>query len=438
MSRAVRGSIDSEGGDGGGVVRTPSPPGAVRGIAPPAKLQLLSENCAASPTSSSCAGAVSPAVVAFSSSSASDAGGHGEGSGGVVSVGDNSASGGGIPSAVSLLSSAMVANMSSSASSSGRRTSRVWCYFTMIDNYHYACTLCQFIGTYTNTTNMRKHIQHHHPERYQDILDHTRPTVRPNSLQYYMLDQHQQSMAPDVTVLNDMSSHYRPAAVSERGLSSAGYGGYMPNQHHHHTAFNSSVTFEPVAAKNSSDHKHSMEAQYNRYQHTFPNSSSVQNVSAVLHQQQSPSGQQQHHLYGTARPNDSLDGSQHVKKLEYSTMPRPNIPPSSSADIRGADDRGQPPEYARQHGSYANSELRSSCDADKQLGHCSSARLLSNNNNDGNSGGEEMAGLRELKIEPDDSADSDTPQRPVSESESDIMNANQGTTNIAVTCSVAN
>ena len=71
-----------------------------------------------------------------------------------------------------------------SSYSVGRRTSRVWLYFRMVDQYHYACQLCQFVGTYTNTTNMRKHIQHHHPQSYQDILDHTRPTNRP-SLQYY-------------------------------------------------------------------------------------------------------------------------------------------------------------------------------------------------------------------------------------------------------------
>lgn len=62
---------------------------------------------------------------------------------------------------------------------STRRTSRVWRYFGMMDNCHYICHLCSFVGAYTNTTNMRKHIQHHHPERYQDILDHTRPTTRP-------------------------------------------------------------------------------------------------------------------------------------------------------------------------------------------------------------------------------------------------------------------
>nr|XP_053646520.1 uncharacterized protein LOC128698346 [Cherax quadricarinatus]XP_053646521.1 uncharacterized protein LOC128698346 [Cherax quadricarinatus]XP_053646522.1 uncharacterized protein LOC128698346 [Cherax quadricarinatus] len=60
-----------------------------------------------------------------------------------------------------------------------RRTSRVWRYFGMVDNCHYICRLCSFVGAYTNTTNMRKHIQHHHPERFQDILDHTRPTSRP-------------------------------------------------------------------------------------------------------------------------------------------------------------------------------------------------------------------------------------------------------------------
>ncbi|KAK7082844.1 hypothetical protein SK128_003839 [Halocaridina rubra] len=62
---------------------------------------------------------------------------------------------------------------------STRRTSRVWRYFGMVDNCHYICRLCYFVGAYTNTTNMRKHIQHHHPERFQDILDHTRPTTRP-------------------------------------------------------------------------------------------------------------------------------------------------------------------------------------------------------------------------------------------------------------------
>ncbi|KAG0716869.1 Protein bric-a-brac 2 [Chionoecetes opilio] len=62
---------------------------------------------------------------------------------------------------------------------STRRTSRVWRYFGMVDNCHYICRLCSFVGAYTNTTNMRKHIQHHHPERFQDILDHTRPTSRP-------------------------------------------------------------------------------------------------------------------------------------------------------------------------------------------------------------------------------------------------------------------
>ncbi|XP_047502791.1 protein bric-a-brac 2-like isoform X3 [Penaeus chinensis] len=62
---------------------------------------------------------------------------------------------------------------------STRRTSRVWRYFGMVDNCHYICRLCSFVGAYTNTTNMRKHIQHHHPERFQDILDHTRPTTRP-------------------------------------------------------------------------------------------------------------------------------------------------------------------------------------------------------------------------------------------------------------------
>ncbi|XP_063880318.1 zinc finger and BTB domain-containing protein 44-like isoform X2 [Scylla paramamosain] len=64
-------------------------------------------------------------------------------------------------------------------SGSTRRTSRVWRYFGMVDNCHYICRLCSFVGAYTNTTNMRKHIQHHHPERFQDILDHTRPTSRP-------------------------------------------------------------------------------------------------------------------------------------------------------------------------------------------------------------------------------------------------------------------
>nr|XP_045597602.1 uncharacterized protein LOC123757808 isoform X2 [Procambarus clarkii] len=62
---------------------------------------------------------------------------------------------------------------------STRRTSRVWRYFGMVDNCHYICRLCSFVGAYTNTTNMRKHIQHHHPEIFQDILDHTRPTSRP-------------------------------------------------------------------------------------------------------------------------------------------------------------------------------------------------------------------------------------------------------------------
>ncbi|KAG7154782.1 putative BED zinc finger-containing protein [Homarus americanus] len=64
-------------------------------------------------------------------------------------------------------------------SGSTRRTSRVWRYFGMVDNCHYICRLCSFVGAYTNTTNMRKHIQHHHPERFQDILDHTRPSTRP-------------------------------------------------------------------------------------------------------------------------------------------------------------------------------------------------------------------------------------------------------------------
>lgn len=66
-----------------------------------------------------------------------------------------------------------------SGGGSTRRTSRVWRYFGMVDNCHYICRLCSFVGAYTNTTNMRKHIQHHHPERFQDILDHTRPTTRP-------------------------------------------------------------------------------------------------------------------------------------------------------------------------------------------------------------------------------------------------------------------
>lgn len=60
----------------------------------------------------------------------------------------------------------------------GRRTSRVWKYFSMVDNCHYVCCLCNFVGAYTNTTNMRKHIQNHHPEIFQDILDHTRPSNR--------------------------------------------------------------------------------------------------------------------------------------------------------------------------------------------------------------------------------------------------------------------
>lgn len=63
---------------------------------------------------------------------------------------------------------------------SGRRTSRVWLYFKMVDAYHYKCEQCKFVGTYTNTTNMRKHIQHHHPEIYEDILNHTRHVARPN------------------------------------------------------------------------------------------------------------------------------------------------------------------------------------------------------------------------------------------------------------------
>ncbi|XP_050724832.1 uncharacterized protein LOC127002750 isoform X2 [Eriocheir sinensis] len=62
---------------------------------------------------------------------------------------------------------------------STRRTSRVWRYFGMVDNCHYICRLCSFVGAYTNTTNMRKHIQHHHPDHFQDILDHTRPSTRP-------------------------------------------------------------------------------------------------------------------------------------------------------------------------------------------------------------------------------------------------------------------
>jgi len=78
----------------------------------------------------------------------------------------------------------------------GRKFSRVWCYFTMINSYNYTCKLCHFVGTYTNTTNMRKHIQHHHPERYQDILDHTRPTSRSQMThqQFYnnLVDQQQQ------------------------------------------------------------------------------------------------------------------------------------------------------------------------------------------------------------------------------------------------------
>ena len=92
---------------------------------------------------------------------------------------------------------------------STRRFSRVWCYFTMMDNYHYTCKLCNFVGTYTNTTNMRKHIQHHHPERYQDILDHTRPTTRPN-IQYYSLEQQQQNLQQ----LNDHHVEYRDRTVA--------------------------------------------------------------------------------------------------------------------------------------------------------------------------------------------------------------------------------
>ena len=61
----------------------------------------------------------------------------------------------------------------------GRRRSRVWKYFIMVDTWHYTCRLCRFVGVYTNTTNMRKHIQNHHPEIYQDILDHTLPTGAP-------------------------------------------------------------------------------------------------------------------------------------------------------------------------------------------------------------------------------------------------------------------
>ena len=74
---------------------------------------------------------------------------------------------------------------SASFSTSGRRTSRVWKYFRMANNNYYVCCLCNFVGAYTNTTNMRKHIQIHHPEIFQDILDHTRPTNRLNYFQLF-------------------------------------------------------------------------------------------------------------------------------------------------------------------------------------------------------------------------------------------------------------
>ncbi|XP_018006610.1 protein abrupt isoform X2 [Hyalella azteca] len=103
---------------------------------------------------------------------------------------------------------APASGVAASSANSGRRTSRVWLYFSMIDNYHYACKLCQFVGTYTNTTNMRKHIQHHHPERYQDILDHTRHITRPN-LQHYCPMENSQQQQLSLAGTPDLQMQYR-------------------------------------------------------------------------------------------------------------------------------------------------------------------------------------------------------------------------------------
>ncbi|XP_071529150.1 uncharacterized protein [Panulirus ornatus] len=100
---------------------------------------------------------------------------------------------------------------------STRRTSRVWRYFGMVDNCHYICRLCSFVGAYTNTTNMRKHIQHHHPERFQDILDHTRPTTRP----FYATSlprmrpppQHFQQQAPSSSSSSSSASYHHHAGL---------------------------------------------------------------------------------------------------------------------------------------------------------------------------------------------------------------------------------
>lgn len=95
-------------------------------------------------------------------------------------------------------------------SRSARRTSRVWKYFRLIDNSHYVCCLCQFAGAYTNTTNMRIHIKNHHPEIYQDILDHTRPSNRSQfwnsvDLQYF------QSSRSETEIDNE---HFSSTAIS--------------------------------------------------------------------------------------------------------------------------------------------------------------------------------------------------------------------------------
>ncbi|XP_042886094.1 protein bric-a-brac 2-like isoform X2 [Penaeus japonicus] len=99
---------------------------------------------------------------------------------------------------------------------STRRTSRVWRYFGMVDNCHYICRLCSFVGAYTNTTNMRKHIQHHHPERFQDILDHTRPTTRPfytNTLTRMRPPQHFPVAAAAAAAAAAAQGHAYPAAL---------------------------------------------------------------------------------------------------------------------------------------------------------------------------------------------------------------------------------
>ena len=150
------------------------------------------------------------------------------------------------------------ADMSSPGYVGSRRTSRVWLYFRMVDQYHYACQLCNFVGAYTNTTNMRKHIQHHHPERYQDLLDHTRPSNRPN-IQYYpsVAPQHGH---PETNEFPHMQDQQHPQYTLPRmqSISIAERGNYVyPNNINNYSlqsrqgAFSMSsaspVTFEPTS-----------------------------------------------------------------------------------------------------------------------------------------------------------------------------------------------